>query len=269
MANSDSDDRIKTKDNPSDFDEGLGDDWESAFQAEDFMFSPDEEEGDDFFQKVSSSTTYKFTPPGQSELAHLPDLDQKSPPVGQNSTMGHPPGTSSAVRRRVRRKGFPGLPPVHPFILGGAALLIALVALVLLWPTGRQSEPEVSRRPAPSTLGTAKPEASGSPEGIRRKWQLASFILPVSATESTEKPTFLEVDLSLILVLPPGDELPRDKRFFVRDLIYRYYKDQPLSTLRRYALAREEMKRALLVWLRQHWPEAAIETVVFVRYQLI
>lgn len=268
MANSDSDDRIKTEDNPSDFDEGLGDDWESAFQAEDFMFSPGEEEGDDFFQKVSSSTTYEFTPPDQSELAHLPDLDQKASPGGQTSTID-PSETSSTDRRPGRRKGFPGLPLVHPLILGGAILLIAVLALVLLWPTDRQSGPNVSLRPAPSVSGTAKPVATGSPEGIRRKWRLASFILPVSATEPTEKPTFLEVDLSLILVLPPGDELPQDKRFFVRELIYRYYKDQPLSTLRRYALAREEMKRALLVWLRQHWPEAAIETVVFVRYQLI
>ena len=41
-------DSEKSHDPLADLDDDLGDDWESAFQAEDFMFSP-EDESTDFF----------------------------------------------------------------------------------------------------------------------------------------------------------------------------------------------------------------------------
>jgi hypothetical protein len=272
MVKSDSDDWLKSVEKSSDFDDGRGDDWESAFQAEEFMFSPGERErGGLFLDKTGPSTAYEFTPPDDGDLTDLPDLDQtagKPAPAHPGQPTAHPP-VSLAVRWRRLREGFSGLPLVHRLALGSTTLLVALLILILLWPPGRQSGPGAGA-PAvmPPAFQTAAPEQPLPAENVRRKWQLAPFFLPVAAAEPLGKTTFLEVDLSLILVLTPEGELPESKKMFVRDLIYRYYQEQPLATLRHFSLARGEMNRTLLAWLREHWPEAPIETVVFARYQL-
>lgn len=279
MANSDSDDRNKAEGEARDFDEGLGDDWESAFQAEEFMFSPEEGEGDSFFLETTGpSTAYEFTPPDEHDLADLPDLDQDAgraapadpaePAAEANTPL---PEMPRAERWRRLRTSFSDLPLVHRIALGGITLLVALLALVLLWPAERQPAPTAGppaagpMAAAPPTLPAAGPS---HPENIRRTWRLAPFILPVAADKPSKEPAFLEVDLSLVLVLATDGKLPMDKKIMVRDLIYRYYRQQPLARLRRFALAREEMNRSLLAWLRQHWPKAPIETVIFDRYQL-
>lgn len=274
MAKSDSDEWVKTEEKPSDFDEGLGDDWESAFQAEEFMFSPGEQEEEGFFQETAGpSATYEFTPPDESELAGLPDLDQ-----GNDKTVFEKPaaaadrpqpGVSSTGPWQKIRESFSALPLVHRLALGATTLLVLLLALALLWPVGRQPKTVlVSPAARPSIPRPARYAAPTFPKKVQRTWQLAPFVLPVAA-DPHKGPAILDVDLSLVLVLAPGKKLPRDKTLLVRDLIYRYYRHQPLATLRRFDLAREEMKRALLAWLRTHWSQGpAVETVVFDRYQL-
>ena len=282
MTKSDSGDWVKTEEKPSDFDEGLGDDWESAFQAEEFMFSPGEGEGNGFFREKSGpSTAYEFTPPDDGELAGVPDLEQTpgkaapgaAPASTSSGSQAAPtaqqqaPGPTPSRWRRLQESFFT-LPLVHRLALGGTTLLILLLTLVLLWPSPRRMEPDSHQTAAPGTpRQAAMPEQPG-PADMHRDWQLTPFLLPVAASDPAGKTTFLEVDLSLVLALAPKDQLPEDKKLFVRDLIYRYYREQTPDTLRRFALVRGEMSRTLLAWLRKHWPEAPIKAVVFSKYQL-
>jgi hypothetical protein len=259
------------KDDELDSGGGLGDDWESAFQAGDFDFSPAGEHNI-FGDSAATANPYEFVPPPEHELANLPDLDQESIAAFPDSakepfqkpaqtTDGNQRGLGQALRER-----FVALPLLHKFVVCGGFILglgLFLTAMLTALLPGASRMAELS---APSSSPPFPFPAQ--PESAIRKWKLEPFVLPIAGTESTGKAVFLEVDLTLLLVLAPNEELPLGQKIFIRDLIYQFYQKQPHDTLRRFALARGEMNRSLLTLLREQWPESAVEKIIFNRYQI-
>jgi hypothetical protein len=260
-------------------DDGLGDDWESAFQAED---STPPGGADDFFQHPGPSNPYQFTPPAEADLAHLPDLDQE---LARGTVSRRQPPAAAAVqaeqtetaatRTSIRQsftKALAALPLLHKLVLGATILAgILMMAVFLLTATAPPQPlklPGQESRLADESPRDISPGAPGQIESTRRKWDFKPFFLPVAGADTGEKNIFLEVDITLLLVLAPAEEIPQAKKIFIRELIYQYFRQQPLATLRHYSLARGEMNRNLMTWLREQWPEAPVETVIFNRYQL-
>jgi hypothetical protein len=261
-------------------DDDFGDDWESAFQMEDTCLAAGEgAERESLTLPLSPSNLYQFSPLGEADSAHPPDLDQEmeKATLSRHQVLPMPAdhektaGTRNSIWQSFK-KSIAARPLIHRLALGGSILgsLTVLAIFFLGSPAPQQlvqllkQETGLSSKSSPS----APTVAIGQNENIRRKWDFKPFFLPVTAADSGEKLLFLEVDLTLMLVLAPDEEIPHAKKILIRELIYQYFRQQPLPILRHYALARGEMNRNLLAWLREQWPEASVETVIFKRYQL-
>ncbi len=143
--------------------------------------------------------------------------------------------------------------------------------------------PAAESAPPPQTAESAPPVSAASPPVVtpasgegkpadfgatRRKWRFSSFMIDASQDASTE-PSYVVVDLSLVLQLRPGEAFPQDKEYVVREMIYQFFSNRPLYELRRFSLARGEMKVKLEAWFRKEWPNNPIESIFFHRYQII
>lgn len=100
------------------------------------------------------------------------------------------------------------------------------------------------------------------------KWRFSSFMID-AGPDDAGKPGYVVIDLSLILRVEPGEDFPIDKEYAVRNMIFQFFSNRPPYELRRFSLARGEMKQKLLAWLNKEWPANPIESVLFNRYQLI
>jgi hypothetical protein len=261
-------------------DEGFGDDWEAAFQEEDPTLAAGEGlENESFMLLPGSSNPYQFTPPGEADLANLPNLDQEMEKATISRLHALPAMARSEEMADTRNTSWPlfkkslaALPLVHRLVLGGSILGgLTIMAIFFMASTAPHQPAQWSKQEArisDEPPHGAFPVGTGQPENIRHKWEFKPFYLPVAAADSSEKIIFLEVDLTLLLVLAPDEEMPHAKKIFIRELIYQYFRQQSISTLRHYILARGEMNRNLLAWLREQWPGTSVETVIFTRYQL-
>lgn len=285
-------------------DDDLKGDWESAFQAEDFMFAP-QEGADDFFLgddsdfNSATSSPYEFTPPPEQELADLPDLDEEAlaPTEGTVGTSAHAttgsgpaaPGLKGVLDKLTAlyhfgRQRWQELPRPKQILTGVA--VAALVILPFFFPqTAEPPEPTATTEaplataPAQTAAAPETPPPTATPpettpeevqEKVRVKWPLPAFLIPAPPPQDAPpKANFVQVDITLILQLAQEEKPPTEKELLVRDIIYQFYINQPASELRRYALARGEMNRKLRAWLDKQWPDAPIEAIVFNRYHFI
>ncbi len=286
------------KASPDNLDDDLASDWESAFQADDFSFSPKEGE-DDFFLgdetdfTSATSSPYDFTPPSDKELEDLPDLDEEA--FAPEAAEGEEDAESAEAEGKTPGGLLPArlLTLYHTIklrlqllsrrqqILAGAAIVFLLL-LPLLIPdadkTPTQSDGAAHVNGATTAPQTAPPLPTGAPsaaptevqEKIRAKWQFPGFLVPAPLRDDTpRKANFVQADITLILLLAAGEKPPAEKELLVRDIIYQFYSNQPLSELQRFALARGDMNRALRAWIEKQWPEAPVEAIVFNRYQIM
>ncbi|MEA3546413.1 MAG: hypothetical protein U9R66_02025 [Thermodesulfobacteriota bacterium] len=113
----------------------------------------------------------------------------------------------------------------------------------------------------------APPEPPVSPRLIRKKWSFPSFFIQAPRQENQET-IFVSIDLTLILLLKEDQELPEEKKTFVRNMIYQFYINRPAYELRHFSLARGEMIRKLKSWIKKEWPDTPVDTIVFHRYQI-
>ncbi|MDH4320818.1 MAG: flagellar basal body-associated FliL family protein [Desulfobulbaceae bacterium] len=296
------DDAQSKKASPDKLDDDLASDWESAFQADDFSFSPKEGE-DDFFLgdetdfTSATSSPYDFTPPSDKELEDLPDLDETAftPDAAEDEEEPEPTadldkspgGTLPARLLTLYHTGKLRLQLLSrkQQILAGAAV-VALLLLPLLIPDSEEAPTtsngaaHVTGATTGATSGaqkTTSPPSGALPpadldvqEKIRVKWQFPAFLVPAPEREDTpRKANFVQTDITLILLLAAGEKPPAEKELLVRDIIYQFYSNQPLSELQRFALARGDMNRSLRAWIEQQWPEAPVEAIVFNRYQIL
>ncbi|MCB2182903.1 MAG: flagellar basal body-associated FliL family protein [Desulfobulbaceae bacterium] len=280
---------------PEGLDDDLGGDWESAFQAEDFMLSPDEEP-EDFFIKEEGLAE-------DMDLASLLDAEDTRSKEAEDSSSSE--GIASAEGES--KKGFEPLPffrpiasffsqlktwftqrpPYQKIILSALPLVVIIVSSATLFfrstsedLAGRQSAQETSPQlPAEQEALTDKKEMATDIQipapvprapltKLRKKWALPAFIISVP-NGKTQEDLIIRVDITLILRLDPGQPIPEHKRVFLRDAIYQFYTNRPVEELERYPLARGEMIRKLNSWLDKQWPQNSISTIMFNRYQLI
>ncbi len=274
---------------PSSPDEPQGTDWEEAFQADDFVLSPTEQ---------AASTLM------QEGLAD----DQGPAPAASRPTAGRRKMAGLVGRllanRRLLLLAVGGLVLLLVAVAGGLFVFRQPAQVAEEPPpapqpgdtpaSAGQSWPPPSSPPAgeaaapPSSPATPKPAtgpasqpmaATGAdrpldlpppmpPDRERRKIRLAGFMIDV-ADERGGGPRYVAVDCSLVVRMAPEEEFPLSRRYMVRDAIYQFFANRPYYELKRYALARGELKRKLLAWLRKEWPDSPIDTIVFHQYSLL
>lgn len=282
----------------TDLDHDLGDDWESAFQAEEFMISPEDESADFFLLDENE-------PDSNEDIADLfsePEESQKE----KSSAAAQPAAADSATEDHVVRS-FPNglqilaasllqLVQVRPrqrlliTVLAGAITL--LVAATLLFRTSDdQGDTSTGQSMASAPLsvtatslpqrnsgmdpsapqqnpkGTPPSEPAVVPETVQQQWQLPTFVIVAGNDSKVE--IIVNIDLILTANLAKGQVLPDDKQIFARDIIYQFYANRPAYELKRYALARGDMISQLQAWLNRQWQNNPFDTIIFSRYEVI
>ncbi|MBU0481473.1 MAG: hypothetical protein KKG47_10245 [Proteobacteria bacterium] len=247
-----------------DSEQDWGDDWESAFQAEEDLFSEDIEkqlQADD----LDESWDEVLAVGGGEDTASSPASKKEAPTASSTEI----PETEKIPAPDFLKK-IDGKLSALPFSLKVAFSFLPIIALFLaLIPFffSNHQGPEIIL-PTEQTIPDAKSTLPAAPEKVRSKWPLTSFFIPVNG-ENPPSTIFLNLDITMILLLDKDQELPSDNVSRARDLVYQFYTNRPLYELRRFALARGEMNKKLISWIRKQWPEVDLETIVFDHYELI
>lgn len=280
-------DQLASKDTSADHEEtNWGEDWESAFQAEDDAFFSDGKEEEDFFLEENEPTVT----PGvaaqsldsslEKTLSGIPD--QAGAPGVQAKKILPGAGAITALllsAKTIAQQQFTRLQSFPIFVrIPLYALPVLLIGAIFL--LSSTSEPPLQTATSPTmprggdAVSPAAPPGEASqasqlhPGKIRKKWAFPGFIIPVNNPDSDQPVTFVLVDITLIASLAEQEDPPADKKIFVRDIIYQFFQNKPLEELRRYSLARGEMNKELRAWLQKQWPEAPIESIIFHQYHL-
>jgi len=275
---------------PADHDEtNWGEDWESAFQAEDDTFFSSEKDEDFFLEENAPAVTdgaasQKLDSSLEKTLSGIPD---------QGAVTGAQPaqyrivfealtalflsGKSVAQKQFTRLQAFPLFVRIPLYAL--PFLLVGILFALSGTSTPPQTLPQTAKQPGIATVSSDRGTNATGIEGLgrasqlhpgkfKKKWAFPAFIIPVNNPASDQPVTFVLVDITLIAFLDDQEEPPADKKIFVRDIIYQFFQNKPLEELRRFSLARGEMNKELRAWLLKQWPEAPIESIIFNQYHL-
>jgi len=162
-----------------------------------------------------------------------------------------------------------------------SAVFILLIAIMIFGPEKEAqipSEPLMAEQNetaandlSPKEAATDGLEQQDIPESgkTRVKWTFSPFLIAAASSTGEKSVSLVTVNLSLVMLLDEGADPPEEKKIFVRNIIYQFYNNRPLSELHRYSLARGEMKRKLEAWLLKQWPDSPIDTIIINRYQII
>ena len=291
------DDRPQSVDQPAstdasaDHDEtNWGEDWESAFQAEDDAFFSEAKQEEFFLEEnvptVSSGVAAQDLDSSlEKTLSGMPDQSIPS------STSTLPPKAlfdlgalvarflflkAAAQKQFTRLQSLPLLVriPLYALPLLLVGIVFALMSLTSppTLPPATTSQAQYPNAAAVSKttggLGEVGQASQLHPGKVRKKWAFPAFIIPVNNPAPDQPVTFVLVDITLITSLADQEDPPADKKIFVRDIIYQFFQNKPLDELRRFSLARGEMNKELRAWLLKQWPEAPIESIIFNQYHL-
>lgn len=265
-----------------------GDDWESAFQAEEGELEGLSEE-EILFDFTGDETASAATPTPQREA----DPEEAALPRDPSFQISLPAWLAAlpALPVRLGRK-FSALSTPRKALTGGGLLLV-LLAIWLATGIGKPPQPleiippadpfgltqlrppgeslfieESTAEPAPVPDSPPPPFAEAPPvsEAQRQRLQLHGFFIPPVIQRDPANPTFVHLDLTLSLQVAPGEEPEALLEPTLRDGIFRFYQSRNRETLQRYSLARGEMLRDLREWLDHHHSELVIDTISFDRY---
>lgn len=117
--------------------------------------------------------------------------------------------------------------------------------------------------PAPALPPT--PANTAMTEPIRKKWAMPSFLFSASSADDKLQ-LLVSAHLTLVLLLPPRENLPQNQKIAIRNTIYGFFQSQPAKRLKHFALARGEMIKQLETRLRQQWPNLPLSSVMIERY---
>lgn len=267
-----------------------GEDWESAFQAEDDMFFAEGGEDDLFLDEdkgteSTKGTSQDLTTSLEQSLENVPDQEAAS--TGTAGKFSFPAPLTALFSRISTRPLAPLFQRLQALPLWMripvTALPLLLVGSLFFLLGGEEDLTGIPGEPPALVAKSGLPDGSGPvsaestpelpaeqtlPEKVRKKWMFPAFLIPVS-TQSPDQPVaFVMVDITLVTALDESEAPPSDKKIFMRDAIYQFYTNRPIEELRRFSLARGEMNRKLRAWLQKQWPEAPIESIIFTRYHL-
>lgn len=286
-------DQFASTDASADQDEtNWGEDWESAFQAEDDAFFSDGKDEDFFLEENEPSVAAGDAGQGadpslDKTLSGIPDHDAASGVLPKKALLDAGAiaalflsGKTVACDLFSRLQSFPVFIriPLYalPLLLIGAVYFLSGTSTTP--PVLHQAAISPAEHPGSAALSAdtatnaeSPPENQVSPlqtTKVRKKWAFPAFIIPVKNPASDQPTTFVLVDITLIASLGEQEDPPADKKIFVRDIIYQFFQNKPLDELRKYSLARGEMNRELRAWLQKQWPDAPIESIIFHQYSL-
>ncbi|MDD5758839.1 MAG: hypothetical protein PHI06_07115 [Desulfobulbaceae bacterium] len=285
------------------FNSGIGDDWGEAFEAEDFMSSPNDETNAGFFLPDEVTSTSKPVAPISGEAEAI------SPAASSPNHPSDPPKSFFTRLRAVPlplRLVFVALPvlalvlfltlrgkvpeEIAPSAVAPAETEVvpqpeaAAPAVLPVSEPERMVEPP--RTPPPAEQGVVPPQESApdvvateqstggvepvslEAKGIRKKWHFPAIIIHAK-TNKDQGTVLLSIDLTLVLKLAPEVMLPYDRETFVREILYQFFTNQPVIDLQRYALERGELNRKMQDWIMKQWPELQLDSVTTERYQLL
>jgi len=280
------------------FNSDIGDDWGEAFDSEEEMFSAQDEASSPFFLDENEAKSEPSSPATEKETAKpLADGKQATAQDGQVSFMPKP------FRRllfycKSSKDNFLALSRIIQIAIGVglASVLLAVIYINISTPkavnpnlgvppaTSHKSalppasnsqntvplQTETNKKIAPTSKllnKPAVPQRSNAIEKISKKWHLPLFFIAI--TDNDKKSAILNVDLTLLLLLPKDELPPINKEVLTRDIIYQFFNNQPLSEIRRYSLARGEMNRKLRTWIEKQLPGLPLSTIIFNRYQIL
>ena len=284
-------DQFASAESPAEHDEtNWGEDWESAFQAEDDAFFS-EGKDEDFFLEENEPTatagaaaqdldsTLEKTLSGIPDQIAAPGVLAKKPLAGTAALAALFLSAKIAAQKQFARlQSFPIFVRIPLY-----ALPLLLIGLVFLLSGGPPPAPPLHQAASSPeqhpTAGAISPENPAGPDEshqasqlhagkVRKKWAFPAFVIPVNNPAPDQPVTFVLVDITLIASLDDKEDPPADKKIFVRDIIYQFFQNKPLEELRRFSLARGEMNKELRAWLMKQWPEAPIESIIFNQYHL-
>lgn len=267
-----------------------GDAWESAFESdEEEADTSSEDETEDFYledaEEVDDSSTTVISPSGSGPKP-APATDSSAAIANSSTHSGlvislriPPFFTKFTPWLTYLKERYQSLQPKQKIIVGcGAATLLLTVVILFSFipdekpPLSQTGEQIIAHGDNLEKPLTPKEEPTieiiEMPEKVRKKWTFPSFFIPVSSQEEDKSISFVVIDITLLILLDEGEEIPEAQKSFVRDIIYQFYINRPLYELRRFSLARGDMNRALRAWLQKQWPEGAIEAISFKRYLL-
>jgi len=275
------------------FNSDIGDDWGDAFQAEDFMFTPDEEASSEFFldddsfeEEVSPAADQAATQTG------ILQLDPSSASPGLSIPLLLSKITNAKNKFLIHYLSA----PIYLRVIIACAPVLLIAGLFLLL----RGEPDIAaiqeEKPGEQSLvDPAKGKGSQAEEDqvavteerkpgvyeeldlskapapeVRKKWELPTFIISTKPNEGAGKQhSLIAVDITLVLSLKENETLPYAKEAFARELIYNFYTNRPFYELQRFSLARGEMNRKLKAWVVKQWPGIPLVSVNFDRYQIL
>ena len=274
-------DQFASTETPADQDEtNWGEDWESAFQAEDDAFFSSEKDEDFFLEENEPTVTagvaaQELDSSLEKTLAGIPDQAVAAAAAQPTKSLAGAAALSALLlsAKTAAQKQFARLQSFPIFVrlpLYGLPLLLVGIVFVLSSTSTPPPTTSVSRDTA---TGAATPQGFNQasqlhPGKVRKKWAFPAFIIPVNNPVAAQPVTFVLVDITLIASLDEQEDPPADKTTFVRDIIYQFFQNRPLEELRRFSLARGEMNKELRAWLLKQWPEAPIESIIFNQYRL-
>lgn len=286
---------------PENLDDDLGDDWESAFQAEDFIFS-EETSDEGFLPGNNGSNDIDLSALVEGTVTQQPSAKEKTPKIEETTEGALQPSeeTSTAPSSLHAALGsltalilsLPGWyrsrPVLQKILIPALPLVLLIVVTGALFSnrTHQQLQNQARQPVQPTTViatkaiekpvqpvavspapKPAKKEAIASGKKFRKKWTLPSFF--IAAGESNNPSLFVSIDLTLILLLGADKQLPEERLSYLRDSIFQFYRNRPAYELKHFALARGEMIRQLNNWLKKEWPDSPISTIMFNKYQVI
>lgn len=276
-------DQFASTETPADQDEtNWGEDWESAFQAEDDAFFSSEKDEDFFLEENEPTVTtgvaaQELDSSLEKTLAGIPD---QAVAAGAQPAKKYLVGLAALTAlflsaKTTAQKQFARLQSFPIFIrlpLYGLPFLL-LVGIFFALSSTSTPPPTATSVSRDKATGAATPQEFGQasqlhPGKVRKKWGFPAFIIPVNNPAPDQPVTFVLVDITLIASLGEQEDPPADKKIFVRDIIYQFFQNKPLEELRRFSLARGEMNKELRAWLLKQWPEAPIESIIFNQYHL-
>ena len=276
-------DQFASTETPADQDEtNWGEDWESAFQAEDDAFFSSEKDEDFFLEENEPTVTagvaaQELDSSLEKTLSGIPDQAVAATTQPPKKYLGGLAALTALFLsgKIVAQKQFARLQSFPLFIripVYASPFLLLVGLFFALSGTATPPPSAISVSPDKAT-GTATPQGFGQasqlhPGKVRKKWGFPAFIIPVNNPAPDQPVTFVLVDITLIASLGEQEDPPADKKIFVRDIIYQFFQNKPLEELRRFSLARGEMNKELRAWLLKQWPEAPIESIIFNQYHL-
>lgn len=278
----------------AELDDDLGDDWESAFQAEDFMFSPEDEPSDFFLFDENSDSNEDIADllaAQDTQTAGLAaDTTSVAAPAAEaeSAAVLEFPGRLQILAASLLQV-FLARPPYQRWLIGAIPLLPVLIIISTLFfqsttdelaslddqaiisDTAQVAPTTEDQDVDSSTVQPQQPMAEPSvplaeKETVLHTWKFPTFIIVAKGENKAN--LIVSIDLTLLAKLEEGQSLPDDKKIFVKDIIHQFYTNRPAYELKRFALARGDMISQLNTWITKQWPENPFDTVAFSRYSV-